>query len=68
MVYFLRATRPAAVCKPGDPLTFRDISVYRVPKGGKFDLRTWAGDGATAYDLHVERGAIRSTQEGGGVY
>jgi cyanophycinase len=46
MVYFLRANRAAAVCKAGEPLTFRDISVSRVPKGGTFDLRTWTGDGA----------------------
>jgi cyanophycinase len=67
-VYFLRATRPAEVCKPGEPLTFRDISVYRVPRGGAIDLRTWTGKGGTSYTLHVERGVVRSTQEGGSVY
>lgn len=67
-VYFVRAARPAAVCRAGEPLTFRDISVYRFPKGGTFDLRTWTGQGGTAYDLHVERGVVRSTQEGGSVY
>ena len=68
MVYFIRANRPAAVCKPGEPLTFRDVSVYRVPKGGAFNLRTWTGQGGAGYELHVDRGAIRSTQEGGSVY
>lgn len=67
-VYLIRAVRPAAVCKPGEPLTFHGISVYRFPKGGTFDLRTWTGQGGTAYDLHVERGVIRSTEEGGRVY
>jgi cyanophycinase len=67
-VYFVRAMRPAEVCKPGEPLTFRDISVYRMPRGGTFDLRTWSGPGAAAYTLHVERGVVRSTQEGGSVY
>jgi cyanophycinase len=67
-VYFIRATRPAEVCKAGEPLTFRDISVYRMPKGGTFDLRTWTGSSAAAYTLHVERGLVRSTQEGGSVY
>ena len=67
-VYFIRATRPAEICRAGVPLTFRDISVYRIPKGGTFDLRTWTGPRAAAYTLPVERGLVRSTQEGGSVY
>ena len=42
--------------------------MYRFPRGGTFDLRAWTGQGGTAYDLHVERGVIRTTQEGGSVY
>ena len=68
MVYFVRATRPAAICKAGAPLTFRAISVYRVPRGGSFDQRTWTGQGGAAYELNVEAGIVRSTQEGGSVY
>ena len=68
VVYFIRATRPAEICRAGAPLTFRGISVYRVPKGGAFDLRTWTGRGAAAYELNVEAGVIHSTQEGGSVY
>ena len=68
MVYFIRANHPAATCKPGAPLTFRGISVYRVAPGGSFDLRNWTGRGGTAYQLNVEAGVIRSTQEGGRVY
>jgi cyanophycinase len=67
-VYFLRANRPADVCRPGEPLTFKGVSVYRVSMGGSFDLRTWTGQGAVAYGLHVEKGRIRSTQRGGHVY
>jgi len=68
MVYFIRADRAAAICKPGAPLSFRGISVYRVPPGGSFDLRTWTSQGGTPYELNVEAGAIRSTQDGGGIY
>jgi len=68
MVYFVRANGPAAICKPGAPLTFRGISVYRVPAGGSFDLRSWTGHGGAAYELNVDSGVIRSTQEGGGIY
>jgi hypothetical protein len=42
--------------------------VYRVPKGGDFDLRAWTGHGGVAYTLDVENGAIRSTQPGGSIY
>jgi hypothetical protein len=44
------------------------MAVYRVPKGGDFDLKTWTGQGGVAYTLDVENGAIRSTQAGGGIY
>ena len=67
-VYFIRARKPAEVSKPGVPLTFHGVSVYRVPKGGDFDLKTWTGHGGVAYTLDVEGGAIRSNQAGGGIY
>lgn len=60
--YLLRPTRRPAVCKKGQPLTFRKISVYRVPAGGHFDLASWTGDGGMAYSLSVEKGKIESTQ------
>ncbi len=66
--YFLRPTLGPEVCEKGVPLTFRGISVYRVPAGGHFDLTSWAGEGWTAYSLSVERGKIVSTQAGGGIY
>jgi len=50
-VYFLRPTQPPQICKPGVPLTFRNVSVYKVPAGGHFDLSSWAGDGGAAYSL-----------------
>jgi len=66
--YFLRPTRGPEVCEKSVPLTFRDISVYRVPAGGHFDLTSWSGEGGTAYSLSVERGKIESTQAGKGTY
>jgi cyanophycinase len=67
-VYFIRATRPAPVCKPGVPLTFRDLAVCRVSRGGAFDLKTWSGSGGTDYVLHVENGVVHSSQPGGSPY
>jgi cyanophycinase-like exopeptidase len=65
--YFIRAGVPE-VCAPGTPLTYRNMSVYRVQPGAAFDLRAWRGRGGTAYTLNVEAGAITSTQPGGSIY
>lgn len=61
-VYFLRTTAPPEVCAPGRPLTFRDVDVYRVGPGGRFDLRRWQGSGGIGYTLSVERGVLTSSR------
>jgi cyanophycinase len=66
--YFLRPTHKPKTCKKGEPLTFRGISVYRVPTGGHFDLTSWTGDDGTAYSLSVEKGKIDSTQANHEIY
>jgi cyanophycinase len=66
--YFLRPTLAPDVCKIGQPLTFRKISVYKVPTGGRFDLVSWTGDGGTNYSLSVEKGEIESTQSDHAIY
>ena len=66
--YFMKPAHAAEACLENTPLTFSDISVYRVPAHGKFDLRSWTGEGGTAYSLSVEKGKIESTQKGGEVY
>jgi len=66
--YFLRPTQPPDVCEKGTPLTFHNISVYRVKTGGHFDFSSWTGQGGTAYSLSVNQGKIESTQAGGGIY
>lgn len=66
--YFLHPTQAPEVCEKGVPLTFRGITVYRVPAGGHFDLTSWAGDRGTTYSLSVERAKIESIQAGKGIY
>jgi cyanophycinase len=66
--YFLRPTRPPDTCKAGQPLTFRNITVYRVPAGGHFHLPSWTGDGGVAYSPSVEKGRIESTQANHRIY
>jgi cyanophycinase-like exopeptidase len=62
--YFLKPTKAPEVCEKDVALTFRDISVYRVKAGGKFDLMSWTGQGGVGYSLSVERGQIKSTEKG----
>ena len=66
--YFLQAPGPAEVLSPKIPLTYHNISVYKVPQGGTFDLVDWTGTGGVAYTLNVDAGALTSTQAGGNIY
>ena len=67
-VYFIRAQRAASICKPGTPLTMSGISVYRVGKGGDFDIKSWSGHGGAEYTFDVDGGVIHSSQAGGEIY
>jgi cyanophycinase len=66
-VYFFEASKMPAVCRPGIPLTFAGISVRKLASGGRFNVKTWSGDGVT-YMLTVDSGAVRSTHPGGAIY
>jgi cyanophycinase-like exopeptidase len=63
-VYFLRPTQVPERCEPGQPLTFRDVDVYRIGPGGRFNLRTWQGADGIAYRLGAEGGVLHSSREG----
>ncbi|HEX8874951.1 MAG TPA: cyanophycinase [Nitrosospira sp.] len=69
-VYFLRPSIAPAVCRSGQPLTFRNVMVDRLSGPGSFHLNTWSspGNGATRYDLSAETGVLISSQPGGGIY
>ena len=67
-VYFLRTPGPPEVCQPNTPLTFKNISVYKVRAGDTFDVATWTGTGGTAYTISAINGVLQSTQPGGGIY
>ena len=67
-VYFLHAPGRPQVCAPGEPLVFDKVSVYRIAKGGTFDVAAWAGTGGTAYSLSAAKGKLSSTQAGGAIY
>ncbi|HZM71195.1 MAG TPA: cyanophycinase [Candidatus Cryosericum sp.] len=61
-VYFLRTPGPPEICQPGTPLTFRNLSVYRIGPGGSFDLGAWRGQGGIAYTLSAEAGVLQSSR------
>ncbi len=65
--YFIRGGAPE-ICLPSTPLTYRNLSVYRVQPGNTFDVLAWRGRGGTAYTLNVDAGAVSSTQPGGSIY
>lgn len=61
-VYFLSSNGAPDVCSPDEPLTFRDVQVYRVGPGGAFNLHKWDGSGGIAYTLTAESGVLRSSR------
>jgi cyanophycinase-like exopeptidase len=61
-VYFLRTPGPPEVCRPAKPLTYRNIAVYRIGPGGRFDLQSWQGTGGISYTLSVENGVLTSSR------
>jgi cyanophycinase len=66
--YFLRTAGRPEVCKPATPLTFRNVSVYRVRAGGAFNVSNWTAAGGLGYTLSAINGVLESTQPGGSVY
>lgn len=66
--YFLQSPGPAQVLADRTPLTYLNISVYKLPQGGTFNFSTWTGTGGVAYTLNVNNGSVTSTQAGGNIY
>lgn len=67
-VYFLGAAPPPEVCKVRTPVTYENVPVYRISKGGGFNVDSWKGTGGTAYSVSAVNGVLTSTQPGGGIY
>jgi cyanophycinase len=61
-VYFLSTPGPPEVCAPATPLTYRNVAVYRIGPGGRFDLTRWKGNGGIAYTLSAEAGVLVSSR------
>ncbi|MCJ7556108.1 MAG: cyanophycinase [Gammaproteobacteria bacterium] len=61
--YFMRSSGKPERCSPGEPLTFRNIQVYRIGPGGSFDIGQWSGEGGISYTLGAEDGKLVSSRE-----
>ena len=66
--YFVSSNKKPEVCTPDKPLTYEDLSVYRVPAAGKFNFQTWTGQGGESYRLSAIAGIIFSSQKNGFLY
>jgi cyanophycinase-like exopeptidase len=66
--YFMQAPGAPQVCQPKTPLTYTNISVYRINASGSFNLVTWNGSGGVAYTISATAGVLSSTQAGGAIY
>jgi len=68
--YFLNSTQFPQVCAPNTPLTFYEVSVFRVSGNASnvFDLSTWTGISGTHYSLAAMDGVLKSTQPNGNIY
>ncbi len=67
--YFLHPSGSPEDCRPDTPLTYENISVYRVRANtGSFDIGSWTGTGGTAYSISARDGVLKSTQPDGAVY
>lgn len=66
--YFLRTPGPPEICQPKTPLTYLDISVYKISYDGTFNLATWEGMGGIAYTVSAEAEVVTSSQPSGEVY
>jgi cyanophycinase len=66
--YFLQVAGAPELCKPGQPLTLRNVAAYHAPTGATFNIRDWTGEGGEAYSISVETGQIQSTKPGNAAY
>lgn len=66
--YFLQTPGPPEICVANTPLTYHNLSVYRVSGSATFNFSKWTGSGGTAYTLNADNGVLTSTQAGGGIY
>lgn len=66
--YFLHAEQMPEICDRDLPLTYRNISVYKISGAASFSLSHWRGASGIAYRVSAEKGILLSTQAKGQIY
>jgi len=66
--YFIRTTELPEVCKPGKPLTFKNLYIYRVRVGEMFNISKWAGTSRAAYGISAINGVLMPVDPSGSIY
>ncbi|WNR42095.1 cyanophycinase [Paenibacillus roseipurpureus] len=59
--YFLKGNAAPEICVSGSPLTFTNVSAYKITPGKTFNLSTWSGSGGLSYTLNVNTGTVTSS-------
>jgi cyanophycinase-like exopeptidase len=67
-VYFMQAPGAPQLCQAKTPLTYQNVSVYRINAAGTFNLSAWTGTGGISYTVSANAGVLSSTQPGGSIY
>lgn len=65
-VYMAQSNQAPSVCQNGTPLTYENISIYKLTEGSTFNLNTWSGSGGQSYNLDVINGVVTSSN--GSIY
>lgn len=68
VAYFLEAKVIPQVCVPEEPLTFTNVTIWRVESGQSFDLRTWHSPQAHRYLISSISGHLISSFNNGTIY
>jgi cyanophycinase len=59
--YFVTTPGPPELCRPGQRLTYEDLSVHRISasdRGATFDLDTWKGQGGVRFSVSAREGTL----------
>jgi len=64
--YFFRTPGAPQTCLSGTPLTYQNVSVYKMNGSATFNLSSWTGTGGTAYTVSSNSGALSASN--GSIY
>jgi cyanophycinase len=66
--YFLRIAKDSSMCRVGEPLVVRLVTVDQVRPGQTFSLLTWMGPGTISFSLAASEGVLESSHGSQALY